>query len=193
MPVLFHGTSSSNIAQIAEQGLQPRSATRAKPNHAATPSHEGRVYLSMAYALRYAEMAAHTQGGDPCIMSVGVELENCLPDEDFLAEVWDNIDGIDDRLGRTMWFRDNVDTLDDLARLTHLSYEHLGCVAHVGAIAPDNIIRTAVIPADDMVQITLREYDPSISVLNYKFLGDRHTATHIRLLHKYGIKHGAPA
>ena len=92
--ILYHGTSSRYLPEILEYGLQPREYTDVAGNWEGNiQSKPDLVYLTDAYALYYA-LAATKEHEKLVVIQVDVPEEELLPDEDFLAYVQAQQDGI---------------------------------------------------------------------------------------------------
>lgn len=169
---LCHGTSWQHYENICRYGIRPRGeAPSMWPD---CPSHPDRVYLSNAYSFHFAASAAgHKE--DLLVVEVEVDIDDLYPDEDYLAqaapEATCNI--YPDIIDRTKYFRDMISRINPLQRreLAIISLSAIGNVSHHGILSPERIRRVAKIPADKVSMIILREFDPTITTMNYRFMG----------------------
>lgn len=181
---LYHGTSESVARLALTEGLRPRSDRgEAESLWAGHPSSADHVYLSAAYAPYFAAHA--TEAPDRmAIVEIDTDLlpdgeDSLVPDEDWLEQATRGQEipedwslPADDMAARTAWFRDR---LHWFAHLWGKSVEGLGNCAHEGTIPPEAITRVSFIdPATTPKGILFMVSDPSISLLNYRFVGAKH-------------------
>jgi len=159
---LYHGTSALYLESILDQGIQPR-LTRPS-NWEKCPSREDVVYLTNAYGFFYAAEAAKESA--MLIVEVDVDLDDLLPDEDWLEQVSRKPDDLPrDMLARTWAYRD---ALDQYGEYAIDSLAGLGNAAHLGPISKDQITGMAVI-SDDAFSFA---FDPTICLANYSIMGE---------------------
>lgn len=176
---LYHGTSARHLKKIAKRGILPRATSGAKGNWNHTVlSNRDKVYLTNAYAGYYACCASRTADEAWAVIEVDTDrlnLDDMRPDEDFLAQVGQppQRSPIKNLLKRTEWFRDR---LDDFAHEWEKSLEFLGNAAHAGTITPSAISRVCLFEPASNPYVAFTCTDPSISVMNYLFLGGRYRA-----------------
>lgn len=86
---LYHGTATSRLEAIRRDGLRPRGETGLLPSHTGLPSKPEYVYLTNAYALKYAIDACESEDDWPVILRVSIDLDliRLYPDEDFVGMV----------------------------------------------------------------------------------------------------------
>ena len=167
--ILYHGTTSRHLDSIREHGLLPRydeRPTRWDEN----PSATDRVYLTNAYAVWFAWTAAEA-GEKGVVVAVDVEEEDLVADEDYLAQTnWQ-----DEALAflqdmslqeRTLYWKERAPSFPPMAQ--H-SLANLGTVAHMGPCL--DIVK--IVEFDPLVAM---EHDPTISLLNFRMLGDQYRA-----------------
>lgn len=171
---LYHGTSEEIAINSLTDGLLPRCDSGAESLWEDCPSLPDFVYLTAAYAAYFAANAAikNKRWG---IVEVDI---NCLdedqmyPDEDFLEQATRGQSGLaPDGLSmkeRTEWFRDHIWGFQEYWRD---SIENLGNAAYYGAIPPEAIRRISLFDPKSNPGISLAAVDPSISIMNYRFLG----------------------
>lgn len=178
---LYHGTCASNLPRVLRSGLKGRGKRKGNWEHSIL-SHPEAVYLTNAYSLYYAMTASKNKRG--VIFEIDTDRLNSFdmaPDEDFLGQaakhiddlqpIWDRFAGAENQLfAATEYFRDNI---DEYQWLWHHSIDYLGNCCHLGPIPKDAITRYAVIPdVHRMVQWA----DPTISLMNFRILGDYYKA-----------------
>ena len=173
MITLCHGTSAKHLKRIRKEGLRPRGVKSSE--WADCPSHPKRVYLTDAYAMYFA-VNATKDGDDLLIVEVEVDERRLYPDEYYLAQA-EQLNGNKIKLmERTKEIRDilEYETRSELDRLYKASLEFLGTVSHYRTIKPSQIRRVAIIPASEAGRLIITEFDPSISIVNYRFCGEDH-------------------
>ena len=87
---LMHGTSSSLLKLIKENGLIPPLYSNIKTNK--ETKSEDRIYLTsnVNYAKRFADLAVSKFGGEKIIITVKLDSNNLFIDEDVLTEYLDS-------------------------------------------------------------------------------------------------------
>lgn len=187
---LYHGTTGGVACLALTEGLRPRGDTGAASNWDHTVSSNlDQVYLTASYAPYFAMTAQpkDTPAEDQrwAILEIDlacIDTDELLPDEDFLEQGSRDVemtwcDGLGDcktMKERTVWFRSNLwlfqETWPD-------SIKHLGTASHFGAIPPEAISRVGIFtPTRDAAPIMHSVCDPMVSIMNYKFVGDRYRA-----------------
>lgn len=183
--LLYHGTSESVARRALKEGLRPRSDTGVPSLWERTvPSNPNVVYLTSSYPGYFAGHAAK-DGERWAIIEVDIdELDemDLHPDEDALEQGsrqqgetgFDELDALPRSAmkERTLWFRDNIDLFQDL---WERSLEGLGTVGHYGAIPPKAILRVSFYDPKSSPAVTLAAVDTMVSLVNHKFLADRHS------------------
>jgi hypothetical protein len=163
--ILYHGTSIRNLESILKNGLTPRG--RRKSLWKDHPSAPDRVYLTNAYAVYFANVAAQ-KGEKGVILKVEVDVDNLVADEDALAQTKiadaDALNAMSIK-AKTAYWRKNAPKYPQLAQY---SLDALGNAAHMGVIPPDQILKTVVY---DVTPELVFGHDPTISVMNYRLLG----------------------
>jgi len=184
---LYHGTTATVARKAITEGLLPRFFTGNEGNWKATiESSVDRVYLTSAYAPYFA-MAATNENEDLWgIVEIDVDRLSevfMLPDEDYLEQATRSgdkafLDNISPKLwmmdtyARTAWFRDRA------VRFHHMwkeSIKRLGNCAYAGVIPPEAITRIVIYNPSHNKVVTLN-MDPTISILNYQFMGEKYEA-----------------
>lgn len=190
---LYHGTTGEVARRALVEGLRPRGETGAASNWEHTVSSNfDLVYLTASYAPYFA-MTAQPKGipvEDQRWAVLEIDLArlddgSLFPDEDFLEQgsrdaempTWTKGLGLDrckTMKDRTVWFRTNIAAFQEL---WPASIEHLGTAAHLGTIPPEAISRVGIFtPNREAAAIVQSVSDPMISIMNYKFMGDRYQA-----------------
>ena len=184
---VYHGTTEAVARQAVTESLKPRGESGADTNWENCPSRSDLVYLTVAYA-GYFGIAASEPGTKIGILEIDLDLLDqslLLPDEDFIEQgtrghddqwqdplIRESIRDLD--MGqRTEFFRDNL-TL--FSGLWELSLEGLGNCAYRGSIPARAISRVTVFDPKENPVITNMLLDPSISLMNYKFVGEKYRA-----------------
>lgn len=165
---LYHGTSEARLDSILSRGLRPR-GKRSKGNWDSYPSRHDCVYLTDAYAPYFA-WSATKKGGRSAIIEVDVPESRLLPDEDFIAQALASQTGLD-----IDHFHASVrDDLDGYKHHAMDSLRGLGNACHKGVIRPAAITRYVVVDFDKQRDLHQSCLDPSISILNYRFCGEKY-------------------
>lgn len=174
--VLYHGTSSSRIDAIVKEGLKCRADLNGVgnwPEEIASAAH--RVYLTNAYAPYYALAAAEADGSSHGVV-VKLAIPHTMPmvaDEDFLAQNksvtrMHNLGHLTLKERVKFWSKFSYQELLDMGLLGALSLAGMGTCAVIGSIPPERILGIRPITAEEWIRIG----DPSITIANYKLLGE---------------------
>jgi hypothetical protein len=169
---LYHGTSDRYLDSILRHGIRPR-GRRKKSNWDSYPSRQDCVYLTNSYAAYFAEQSADRKKGERSLV-VEVEIDESdsrlLPDEDFIAQA------IATRLKVSIEsvHRGVRDALEGYAHHALDSLTGLGNVCLKGTVKPESITRYAIVDFAKQQELWQFCLDPSISLLNYKFCGDKY-------------------
>jgi len=169
---LYHGTSDRYLASILKGGLRPR-GRRKKSNWDSYPSRPDCVYLTEAYAPYFAEQATNVKKGERSLI-VEVEIdendERLLPDEDFIAQAL------------STQLKVSIDAVHAGVRNSLEGYAHhaldslagLGNVCIKGTVSQAAISRYVVVDFKKQTELWQVCLDPSISLMNYRFCGDKY-------------------
>lgn len=187
---LYHGTNVASARAILQQGLTPRRVLQSVWGQA--PSGHDRVYLTDAYALYFAGNAAMNDSNPRtpgvkrdkrwAILEIDTDRLNqkrFVPDEDFLEQVTrGRTDSgcptkLTSMVDRTVWFRDHITWY---ASYWQESLRSLGTCAYRGTIPVAAISRVVLFNPKANPVMALRAMDPTISVLNYRYLGPTYRA-----------------
>lgn len=185
---LYHGTKESLASDILNRGLIPRKEGDGNWEHTIL-SNPNQVYLTTAYAGYFAAVAAD---GDEkwCIVEVETGRlchTRLVPDEDWMEqatrheniriaqaieypEAADMINGTMEE--RTKFFRDNI---REWAGGWPSSILGLGNCAYQGEIPTSAITRVTTFDPKEN-KFVANDMDPTISMMNYKFMGDKYRA-----------------
>ncbi len=180
-PVLYHGTSAASLPTIAEKGLLPRGGGTKNNWEHTIGSNEQTVYLTDSYAMYFAFTAEQEHEGG-AVLEIDTSMldpERFVPDEDFLEQAsrgmhvphtpgW--LSKTNDMKRRTMWFREHAHWF-----AAEISLRGLGTVGYRGRIPFAAVKRVAVFEHDLLMEASM-VFDPTITVLNYKILGERYRA-----------------
>ena len=183
-PILYHGTSYRALASILAQGIAPRKTHRRTNWEAAVESNEDTVYLTTAYAHYFAVNATNSDDATDAGVVLEVATDQLdfgagffVPDEDCIEQGtrghhipgtprW--LSGSRDMVRRTRWFRRHAHKFDPNASL-----ENLGTVGWRGVVPVAAVRRLVLIPRKTLIDLLLA-YDPTITILNYRLLGERY-------------------
>lgn len=173
--LLYHGTSSTKLKNILESGvLRPRGANSHGNWKGTVKSNANTVYLTTAYPLHFASVAASEDGSEAVVLELRVAAieSNLHADEDAAEQVYRGKDGLPsgwDMKRRTIYYRSR-------AHLFHwtASVAVLGTCGHQGPIPLSAVSRVATVSKDALVRLIIAGFDPTISILNYMLLGKQY-------------------
>lgn len=191
--LLAHGTSARHLDAIRRHGLQTRQILGVPGLWDKCPSDTRYVYLTDAYAFYFAQNACHEAGEDALIVEVEVNRGKLDADEDYLGQAsvgteWET--DFPNLIERTLAMREATANLPNNSRLTLMenALANLGTVRHSGPIKPTQIRRLARIPHGDITRIVLAECDPTITIMNYRIMGERYRAFQQSLFDRYPLE-----
>lgn len=181
---LYHGTSATIASHIltAGEGLVPRGEGENKWGEN-LESRPDQVYLTTAYAPYFAMCRAEASE-DWAIIEVDTDLldaKNMRPDEDFVEQasregpesyMINALAGGNGMVERTAWLRDNIDAY---AHHWEDSIRGLGNCAHRGTIPMEAITKIVLFDPESNKRMAF-SIDPTISLMNYMFVGARYRA-----------------
>ena len=174
--LIYHGTAAKYLPKILDHGLMPRGRRKGNWKHS-VDSRNDCVYLTTAYA-PYFGMCA-TTGKNP-IMLIEMETdymdeELLLPDEDFLEQATRTRKDMEphgwNTTSRTEWFRER---LPEFQHHWMDSVKHMGTCCHQGGIDVAAITRAVTWRPMEHPNLAMEALDPSISIMNYRFCGDKY-------------------
>lgn len=172
--LVYHGTSELYWSNILNEGLRPRSERAGNWQHT-VDSNPKMVYLTNAYAGYFAFSATVDEE-----RMVIIEIEtnklaqgSFYPDEDFIAQVIyhkqkDEPGARETLLETTKMVRDNSRTFRKYWRD---SLNGMGNCCYMGNIPISAMTRVSFLPWHPFFIAVI---DPSISILNYKYCGDKY-------------------
>lgn len=193
MKFIYHGTTGDVALRALREGLRPRVQTGAASHwdHTVSSSTD-LVYLTACYAPYFAMTAQPKDLPAPdqrwAVLEIDLEAldeDRLMPDEDFLEQgsrgvempSWCNELGLRRCKGmkaRTVWFRQHIELFHEL---WEASIDHLGTVAHQGAIPPSAIRRVGIFtPNQEAGAIVASVLDPMIMIENFKYMNGRYRA-----------------
>jgi RNA:NAD 2''-phosphotransferase len=187
--ILFHGTSSRWLDQILAQGIRPRRRTRFEGNWTDTVnSHANHVYLTDSYAPYFAECAIPSEDHKsvPVVFVVDtLRIPQLVADEDAIEQVErrshpNEIFSKSDVYERTRRFATMAPRLAASGKFTH----HDSLTALGTCAAVDTIPRQAIIGYIRLKRVySWQVWDPTITLENYRFMGDfyRHVSEYLWL------------
>jgi len=165
---LYHGTGEAAARDILVNGLISREDAASNWE---VESRDDLVYLTDAYAPYFATQASG-EGERYGLVEVEVDPGDLLPDEDFLEQVTRGQDvcPLTGMVERTEWYRER---LEGFAHHALDSLKGLGNAAHPGVLAVD-VTRVVLFDPKAAPVFAWMAIDPSISVLNYRLMGDKY-------------------
>ena len=154
---LYHGTSKKAAKEIMKNGFIPDKSYNWK-----VKSKSGYVYLSLAYAPFYAMASIDESTTERSLILVEVDEKNLYPDDDFIMYV----------LGKPVYTQEELDkiNLKDFKQYYKESLNYLGNVS----ARPEKIKIISCRTFD--AKLFFSVYDLSITLINYKFMGDYYKA-----------------
>lgn len=178
--MLYHGTTEKYLPDIIQHGLRPRAATGNGNWKHSCDSHPDAVYLSVAYALYFA-YAALTDKSDSSNLVV-LEIDEHKLDTTLLRADEDALEQLGrgrDRLPKGWDMRRrNEHYKKNLHKFSHdVSLQALGNCTYLGEIPSSAFERVAIIEQAVYGEMLMRGFDPTITIMNYRLLGDRYRDT----------------
>lgn len=185
---LYHGTNGAWLDSILRTGIRPRGSRKGNWEHNSIHSNRKCVYLTDSYAPYFALNA--TRGQEPSCAVIEVDTDrlddfDLFPDEDFLEQASRNYENgpKGDMKRRTMYYRKRQFEYGswlpcaspDGGETTwwEASLKYLGTCSHHGLIPPDAITGAVSWPHRPNIHVAF-VWDPSISLVNQKIMGDRY-------------------
>lgn len=183
--LLYHGTSLSRWEKIKENGLLPRkNGSESNWTHT-VESNADTVYLTDAYAMYFSLQCIQKVDKNfdhAVIIEVNtskLDSKKLVADEDALEQASRNTPG-GDGLPRNMTMEDRTRYYRNLTKqyASH-GYDHnwslkiLGTCGYMGKIPVKAITRIAIVDLSVQKQMSVF-LDPSISLMNYKFIGAKY-------------------
>jgi len=189
---LYHGTDAQYLDDILKNGIVPRGTSKGNWEHANLFSNPNMIYLTDCYAFYYSGMQVNENQKDSLILKIEVDEDKLCCDEDFLMNcgeknkrfafekiVKENKKGniISHETSKWSKFKNKEfkhqqrffsDYIHYFKSAWKPSLSHLGCVAHIGKIEPQQI-KDCVI--HNMLDC-LSTHDNSITTENHKYKAD---------------------
>lgn len=173
---LYHGTSESRARKIMVEGLKPRGKSGKTNWKHSIESNPKAVYLTDAYPLYFAVQASN-KGERWAVIEVETDLldESRLhPDEDVLEQAGRNYDELPkswNMIKRTRWYRMRAWENPNWEK----SLKFMGTCGYDGTIPPEAITRVVFVDPEKLDGgFSLSLIDCSISLMNYKFCGEKY-------------------
>jgi hypothetical protein len=196
---LYHGTNGSWLENILKNGLEPRRRIKSRNNwtHVKHQSNPGAVYLTDSYAPYFSFNASRGQHPSCAVVEIDTDkLDNELLSYD--EDAWEQIGRAPDKAGRTP--RDGV--AGDMSQRTlhyrrkqrdwesqyqfsvpghpewrgwQVSLFALGTCCYLGDVPPEAITRAVRWPHKPNIWMAF-VWDPTISMINQRIMGDRYRA-----------------
>jgi hypothetical protein len=194
---LYHGTSGHRLDRILRYGLLPRGTSgRSNWNSNSIHSNPRCVYLTDSYSPYFAFNA--TRGDEPSCAVIEIDTDrldqfDLYPDEDFLEQIGRDADGLPGTMKeRTRHYRQRqfeysparpcrIPDQDGTTTWWRASLHYLGTCSHRGAIPPTAITRIVRWPHDLNLWMT-HIWDPTITLINQKVMGDGYRALTAKLM-----------
>ncbi len=190
---LYHGTSEAAAEAIWSDGFKPRGRRGGNWRHS-VESHPDGVYFTNAYALYFAMAAVddpRLKTGEDGVRAAVIEIDTDLlrdtamlvPDEDCLEQVNRGRTGDSLPAGyhkwtmkkRTIYWRKKMDGFC-FSDAWKASLDALGNCCHLGPVPAGAISRVAFVDLKKASDACMMALDPTISLMNYRFVGKRYRA-----------------
>lgn len=165
---LYHGTGIRNLDSILNKGLQPRN--RKKGNWKEFPSRKDMVYLSTAYAPFF---ALNSQDSEGVILEVNLDdldASKLFPDEDGIAQAISQ----QEKRPLNIVHQEVKNNLEAYQHYAMQSIDLIGNICYQGTIEPSKIKRLTTIEFKKRPDLAMICCDPSISVMNYRLIGNKY-------------------
>lgn len=173
--LLYHGTTERHLSNIVKHGLRPRKYHNEDNWEHSVNSNSNCVYLTVAYALYFANAALKDEDDQSRLIVLEIDSEmlkeNLLcPDEDFLAQA--NVDPTKNHLAMK-------EKNEHYKKIVHKylhepSLKSIGNCAYQGVIPVKAIKRIVFISQKAYTRIFFTGYDPMISILNFRIKGENY-------------------
>jgi hypothetical protein len=167
---LYHGTSARHVEAILRDGIKPRGRKKSVDKN--WPSHPKRIYLSDAFAFKFAVDAMTNKEG---VVVFEIDTEMLLPwllaaDDDVVAEKLAKVDGMDFRAAAKK-----------AAKVAHeYSVEHSlelgGSCSYEGPITPSLITRYVTVDYEKQQHFLWGAWDVGTGSFAYRYTKPRHAA-----------------
>lgn len=174
--MLYHGTSERHVESILKAGLSPRGSKLPGNWEHTIKSNERAVYLTDAYGLYFA-WAASDDDARLAVIEVDsdtLDLDRLCADEDVIEQANRNRDELPAKWTmerRNIYYRNRMRNY-----CWKRSLELMGTCAHIGKVKTSAIKRIALVDKRTYYGMMMRGHDPSISIMNYRIIGDRYRA-----------------
>lgn len=181
--LLYHGTSFSCWEKIKKNGLTPRNGGSQSNWEHTVESDPDTIYLTDAYAL-YFSLQCVNKNEEKFEDAVVIEIDTnklnkkfFVADEDALEQASRHMkdgDGLPldwDMNKRTLHYRNMAQKFAKSGYGHEWSLSILGTCGYRGKIPLDAITRVAIIDIKEQAKLCYTFMDPTITLLNYKFIG----------------------
>jgi hypothetical protein len=194
--LLYHGTDGRKLDNILKVGLRPRGRGKSNWDHNGIHSNARCVYLTDSYAPYFAFNAASGKVRYCAVVEVDTDRLDewdLFPDEDFLEQASRGEGAIvpGSMKERTLHYRRRQFDYDltSQCRMSgggvspwwRASLDHLGTCAHRDVIPPEAITRAVRWPMRGNGTLMM-VWDPTITMLNQRIMGDRYKALTAKLM-----------
>lgn len=194
---LYHGTNTTNLPGILENGIAPRGARRSNWTCKSKPQY---VYLTNTYGWTFALVAAGNSCAKPCVIEIDAEKldeQFLYPDEDYIAQVLMNGKRRGERLNdpalrrcRTLKGMNAHIDLEVHQEFWCQSLQHLGVCAYKGMVPIEAITRYAICDTSINGSLAIRALDASVSVQAFMICGESHANLLRHTFDRTGIEDG---
>lgn len=175
--MLYHGTTEKYLQDIITHGLRPRGVAGPGNWEHSCNSHPDAVYLSNAYALYFAHAALKDSEDHSRLMVLEIDDAKLQPsllcaDEDALEQMGRGRDDLPkkwDMKKRNEYYKTQIEHVP-----ASVSLSAIGNCTYLGTIPTNAINRVALIEQSVYYEMMMRGYDPTITVINYRILGERY-------------------
>lgn len=174
---LYHGTSERPAKLAIESGIEPRGRRKGNWRHSVL-SRKDAVYLTCAYAMYFA-INAQRNNERAAVIEIDTNLLNpwlLAPDEDAMEQINRKRDDLPSDLTmeqRTKHYRKNLHNYTGRGQW-EASIAGLGNCCYLDTVPAAAITRIAFIDTKKAPTLSMASMDPSISLLNYRFLGNKY-------------------
>jgi hypothetical protein len=175
---LYHGTNSVSAMNALQNGILPRNLSKKSNWDHSVQSNKDCVYLTTAYAPYFAIQAANSiEGSFPAIIEIDTDLldiDYLVPDEDALEQATRKTDDLPKLWSMNRRTRHYRKHLMKFAEHWEWSLKAIGNCAYMGVVPASAITRVVVINHIKQSILMHMSLDPSISIMNFRFCGDKY-------------------
>lgn len=169
--ILYHGTRLSALGSIVRVGIQPRGTK--KSNDKSFPSGSDRVYLSDAFAIKFAMDAMRKSDTGIAVLEVDMDKldhDNLVADDDLVAVYLEKKEG----MTRSRAIKEAASHAHDFC--PRMSLQMSGSCAHLGPIPSSAIRRVATVDYKAQWGWLIGASDVGTGPIAYKYTKPKHLA-----------------